>query len=283
MPCAPRVRLRGARKGVRIVIVIAQDQFARRGVLGGDEARDRVVDVGVVAGDHQAAIRVVAPAGANGVDESLVQPVDLRVVGRHRRVVVDHHFVHPLEDQVVAVAFEALGDLGPQGLELRQHGVGVGGGDLASAIDQRQPPPGDAVAAVVVDVDDGVHPCVQNVADDLLDALKVRGVDRVAGRGSEATQPGDGDAHGAEARRRDGLNQRARDDRVAPRGFNRGIGLGGVGGVQAVAQVPPQLHLGDRGGGDAHAVPDPPPPPPFPLAPAVPAAPPVAVAPPGPC
>ena len=148
--------------------------------VGGRVVRDVEVgaggfdEVGVVAGDDEEAMRVVAAGAADGVDEELIDVVE-GVVGflRGARAIEVGFFVERFEDQPFASGREVAGDLGPVGAEFgfRVGAEGVVGGHKFLLVVGVDP------AAVPVDVEDAEHVGVGDPVDDLGDALQFVGLD----------------------------------------------------------------------------------------------------------
>ena len=151
------------------------ERFLQMGTPGSGAA------AGAVRVYNQVPRCVVTAGGAHGLDEQVCEVVNARIGGgRHRCIIAVRrsegreapgvvgvqHFVVGLEEQMVSVVLEGLGNLLPEGgvailgrIELVRHQPG--GTVLFFAM----------VPRVVMDVEDAVHALVEDVVDDFPDAV----------------------------------------------------------------------------------------------------------------
>src|SRR5690606_26035073 len=169
--------------------------------------------------------RVVDAGVPDNLVEGRVELVQELEVLRLTGAVVEPRLVDALEDQLMGLVAELVGDLGPGRVEAVEHVVVVGGHA------------GDPQPRVVVYVEHHVEFSRQGPVDNLLDPVQPRRFDGVGRRGTLVLVPGHRDPDAVEALRRDVLDQRLGDDGVAP---GRLIWTDRV---ERVAEVPARLHI----------------------------------------
>ena len=261
----------------------------RKNELGKRVFQVRVPIPGAAAGavcvHDQVPRRVVAAGGAHGLHEGPRIVVDAGISGgRHLRVIAVRrsegrvapgivgvqHLVVGLEKKFVPVVPEGLGDLLPERgvtvfrrIELVRHQPG--GAVLFFAM----------VPRVVMDIEDAVHPFVEDVTDDFPDAGHPGGIHAVV-RGfqpfvhvpaasihfqrAHMRVPGDRDPDGVEACFLEHMDERPGGDGLAPAGLiggRRPVGIGlepHIGdipavGIERVPEIPARAHILHGGSG----------------------------------